>query len=110
MHGRRRAMIQFIFVSAAAVTGTVFLNFWSITIGRLFLGIGGGIFAVALPRMIDETVPDNLIGTFGIITNLSINTGGMLSIVMGVGLPDPTDESAKTDYYWRIIFAMPWLF
>ena len=103
-------MIIFNIISATAVAATIFLNFWTICFGRLVLGICGGIFAVALPRMIDETVPNHLLGTFGIITNLSINTGGMLSIVMGVGLPDPKDEAAKTDYYWRIIFAMPWLF
>jgi MFS family permease len=92
--GRRKSMIIFLFVSAIAVLGTIFLNFYTLCLGRLFLGIGGGLFAVALPRMIDETVPHNLLGTFGIVTNLSLNAGGMLSIVMGVGLPDKDDPAA----------------
>ena len=87
-------MIIFNLVSAMAVTGTIFLNFYSLCIGRLFLGIGGGVFTVALPRMIDETVPENLLGAFGIATNLALNTGGMLSIVLGVALPDPANPDA----------------
>ena len=50
-------MIIFNVVGILAVLATLFLNFYSICFGRLAFGFCGGIFGVALPRMIEETVP-----------------------------------------------------
>jgi len=79
--GRRKVMIIFNLISLVAVTGTVFLNFYSICICRFILGFSGGIFSVTLTRMIEETVPSHLLGTFGIVTNLAMNAGNMVSIL-----------------------------
>jgi len=84
-------MLLFNIIGALAVGSTMFLNFYAICFGRLVFGFCGGIFGVALPRMIEETVPSNLLGPFGIVTNLSVNTGGLVAILMGAGLPDSTD-------------------
>ena len=82
-------MIIFNFIAMLAVFGTLVLNFYTICVGRLVLGFCGGLFSVALTRMIEETVPVHLLGTFGIVTNLSMNAGNMAVILMGAGLPDP---------------------
>ena len=109
--GRRRMMLIFNFLAIIAVGLTLFLNVYSICFGRLLCGFCGGIFGVALPRMIEETVPSNLLGHFGIVTNLSVNTGGLVAILMGAGLPDTSDTQAmQTTYFWRIIFGLPWVF
>ncbi|CDW72682.1 sugar transporter family protein [Stylonychia lemnae] len=109
--GRRRSIIIFNFIGAVAVFGTLILNFYTICAGRLVLGFCGGLFSVALSRMIDETIPQNLLGTFGVVTNLSMNAGNMFSILMGAGLPDQEDTKASEDSnFWRIIFGFPWVF
>ena len=72
--------------------GTLWLNVYTICAGRLVLGFCGGVFSVALSRMIDETVPSNLLGTFGVVTNLSMNAGNMFSILIGAWLPDKKDR------------------
>ena len=81
-------MLVFNFLAIIAVLLTLFLNVYSICFGRILFGICGGIFGVALPRMIEETVPAQLLGSFGVITNLSVNTGSLMAILMGIGLPD----------------------
>jgi MFS family permease len=104
-------MIIFNFIAIIAVLSTLFLNVYLICLGRLVFGICGGIFGVALPRMIEETVPHQLLGPFGVITNLSVNTGGLIAIMMGLGLPDdPKDPVMKTTNFWRVIFGLPWVF
>jgi len=108
--GRRKTMVIFNIIAVIAVTGTIFLNFYSICICRFILGFCGGTFSVVLTRMIEETVPVHLLGTFGIVTNLAMNAGNMTSILMGVGLPDPKDiEAVDKSIFWRIIFGFPWV-
>lgn len=68
-------MIIFSFVGVLAIVLTLFLNVYTICLGRLIFGICGGVNVVALPRMVEETVPSNKVGMFGIITNLSMNAG-----------------------------------
>lgn len=108
--GRRKSMVIFNLIAVMAVTGTIFLNFYSICVCRFILGYCGGMFSVVLTRMIEETVPVHLLGTFGIVTNLAMNAGNMTSIIMGAGLPDPKDtEAVDKSIFWRIIFGFPWV-
>jgi MFS family permease len=55
--GRRRALIIFNMFAAVAVGLTMFLNLALIIIGRFFFGFCCGVFSVAGPKMLDETVP-----------------------------------------------------
>ena len=55
--GRRKSIIIFNFFAMAAVFATLVLNFYSMCFGRLVLGFCGGLFSVALTRMIEENVP-----------------------------------------------------
>lgn len=73
--GRRKSLIIFNAIAFFFVFPTVIENFYTLCFGRLGLGFCGGIFQVALPRIIEETVPFHLLGSFGIITNLAINGG-----------------------------------
>jgi hypothetical protein len=50
-----------------------------------------GIFGVAVPKMIEETVPTYLLDMFGTFTNTAMNFGGMLVIVEAASLPNPSD-------------------
>ena len=61
--------------------------------------------------MIEETVPNYMLGIFGTSTNLAVNGGKMLTFVMGAGLPDSKDkQAAASTHFWRVIFALPWAF
>ena len=55
--GRRIAIIIFNVFSAMATALTMWLNFPAIVIGRFFYGFCCGVFSVAGPKMLDETVP-----------------------------------------------------
>jgi hypothetical protein len=46
-----------------------------------------------------------------VVTNLSVNAGGLIAILMGAGLPDPTTDpiGAKNTNFWRIVFGLPWV-
>ena len=54
--------------------------------GRMIFGVCTGVFMTAGPRMLDETVPSHLIGTFGNYTNIFANLGMMIVLLLGVGL------------------------
>lgn len=55
--GRRKCMILFNSIAVFCVAITLFENFYTLCLGRFLYGVCGGIFQVALPRVVDETVP-----------------------------------------------------
>lgn len=109
-YGRRKTVILVNIVCAFAVIPTMILNIYAICAGRLVFGFFAGIYQVAVPRMIEETVPLHLLPIFGTVTNLAVNGGKMLSIVIGGGIPSSSDkEASKHTNYWRFVFAVPWI-
>ena len=50
--------------------------------------------------MLDETVPMHLIGSFGVYTNIYANFGILVTLLLGLGLPQgdyPTDAELEAD-------------
>ena len=86
--GRRRALIIFNGFAAIATTFTMFLNLWSIVIGRYLFGVCCGVFSTAGPKMLDETVPIHLHSVFGTASNSMMASGIMIALVLGFVLPD----------------------
>jgi MFS family permease len=64
--GRRRYLLPINLVAACAVVSTMFLNIYAICFGRFFLGMCGAINGVIAPRMLEETIPINHLGVYGI--------------------------------------------
>lgn len=90
--GRRNLLIVFGIVGLIGTTLTLILNTWVIILGRLIHGFCTGIFMTAGPRMLDESIPTHLLGSFGVYTNIYANFGVMLCLLFGAGLPtDPED-------------------
>jgi len=89
--GRRLALIVFNFFAAVAVTLTMFENLPLICIGRFFFGFCCGVFSVAGPKMLDETVPIHLNSSFGTATNTFLSGGIMIAVVLGAILPEDKD-------------------
>ena len=63
---------------------------------------------IVAPRMLDETVPSNLIDSFGVYTNIYANLGVMSVLLLGAFLPKDDDTDAlKNDEYWRLCYGFP---
>ena len=74
-------------------------------------GFSAGVINVAGPKMLDETVPVDLLGAFGIATNLYVCLGISISVVIGFGLPKEGDiEAFKNDEFWRVVYGFPIIF
>ena len=97
--GRRKLLIIFGIVGIASTALTLVASIWPIIIGRLIFGFSTGVFMTAGPRMLDECVPTHLLGKFGVYTNIYANTGILLCLLLGAGLPaaDASNELKKND-------------
>jgi MFS family permease len=86
-YGRRKMLILFGIIGMVFTALTLVPNLVCILIGRCVFGIATGVFMTAAPRMLDETVPQHLIGSFGVYTNVYANLGVMGTLLLGIGLP-----------------------
>ena len=64
-YGRRKVLIIVNILCAFSVIPTLFLNLWSICVGRFLYGLFSGMFLVLGPKMLDENIPSYLLGIFG---------------------------------------------
>lgn len=53
-----------------------------------------GIIAIAMPRVMEETVPVNMVGFYGGLYCLSFATATLLAYALAVFLPKDTDIEA----------------
>lgn len=107
-NGRRIAIIQFNVLAALSVSMTMFLNLPLIVIGRFCFGFCCGVFSVAGPKMLDETVPISLSSSFGTASNSFLSCGIMIALLLGVGLPDQDNLQGQVDDgFWRVIYGFP---
>lgn len=86
--GRRKVIIIFNVLAAISVTFTMFLNLPMIVLGRYLFGFCCGVFSVAGPKMLDETVPIHLSSSFGTASNSFMSFGIMVALLLGAGLPE----------------------
>lgn len=56
-------------------------------------------------KSIVETVPEELSGGFGAMTNVMLNNGAFVCSLLGMALPD--EKEYKTDTLWRLSFGFP---
>ena len=66
-------------------------NYWAIIFGRLIYGLSVGIIAIAMPRLMEETVPSNLVGAYGGLYCLSFAFATLLAYALAVFLPKDTE-------------------
>ena len=107
--GRRKAAI--ILQSVAFIGGliTLILTVPTICLGRFLYGFTAGHANIIMGKSLDETVPREIFGLFGWLTNTLINVGIMLIWFMGSILPTNEADYAD-DEMWRVLFSVPcWL-
>ena len=109
--GRRKTIIIFNVLSIIGLCTSLIEKLASIVIGKFIFGFSVGVLNVAGPKMLDETVPVELLGAFGIATNVYICFGIGLATLIGVGLPEDGDiEGYKQDTFWRVVYGFPIIF
>lgn len=84
-------MILSAFIGIIGTGITIYENFWAIIIGRLIYGFSVGIIAIAMPRLMEETVPGYLTGFFGGLYCLSFATATLMAYACAVFLPKDTE-------------------
>ena len=109
-NGRRQCIIYMSILCVVGIVPTLFLNIWSIMIGKFIYGFSASVIIVASSLYLQETVPAEKSATFDFTTNFGVILGITICLVSGFGLP--TSEQGKVDdqVYWRVILGFPLVF
>ena len=111
-YGRRNALIYSALIGIVGTAITIYDNsFWAIIIGRLIYGFSVGIIAIAMPRLMEESVPSNLVGFYGGLYCLSFAAATLLAYALAVFLPPDSDiEGLKETHVTQVVFGLPIVF
>ena len=97
-YGRRQALIISAILGIIGTGITIFdSNYTAIIVGRLIYGFSVGIIAVSMPRLMEETVPGNLVGAYGGLYCLSFAFATLLAYALAVFLPKDSDTAALAE-------------
>lgn len=66
-------------------------NVTALLIGRLIYGLSVGLIAIAMPRSMEETVPEHTVGTYGGLYCLSFATAVLTAYLLAIILPPDTE-------------------
>lgn len=107
--GYRKSIILANLIGIVAIGVTLIEKVVAICVGRFFFGLSIGILQMAGTSFVIETVPGKLMGVFGPLINIGINTGILIGTFMGLIIPqDDTSPDFMTSQSWRYVFAAPW--
>ena len=108
--GRRKSIIYMSILCIAGIVPTMFLNVWSILVGKFIYGFAASVIIVASSLYLNETVPVEKSATFDFTTNFGVILGITINLVVGLGLPTDAAGKMNDHYYWRLILGMPLFF
>ena len=98
---------MFNFVAIFGCLLSIVLQFFIMCLGRFLFGFAAGVFIVATPRILEETVPGHVMDNgYGISTNIAINLSVATSFILGLGMPNNEADLATTGF-WRMIYLFP---
>ena len=111
-YGRRQALLISAVLGIIGTGITIYdSSYAAIIIGRLIYGFSVGIIAIAMPRLMEETVPSNLVGAYGGLYCLSFAFATLLAYALAVFLPKETDLDALAEsHVTQVIFGLPIVF
>lgn len=88
----------------------MFEHIWAILVGRMIYGLGVGLISIAMPRSMEETVPEHTVGTYGGLYCLSFATAVLTAYLLALILPPDTDTQALIETQKTLwFFGMPLL-
>ena len=93
--GRRKAAFYMQSIAIVGALLTQVLNVNTICLGRFLYGITAGHANIIMGKSIDETIPTNISGQFGVLLNCYVCVGMMSSYFLGALLP--TEEAELAD-------------
>ena len=108
--GRRKSIISMSVICVLGIVPTLFLNIWAILFGKFVYGVAASVMIVASSLYLQETVPAEKSATFDFTTNFGVILGITINLVMGLILPQDSEEQMNDKYQWRIILALPLFF
>ena len=86
----------------------MFEHIWAILVGRMIYGLGVGLISIAMPRSMEETVPEHTVGTYGGLYCLSFATAVLTAYLLALILPPDTDTQALIETQKTLwFFGMP---
>ena len=98
-------VIRFNILGLIGTAFTFYLNFWSMCFGRLIFGFSCGVIMCSTPKILEETIPGHLFDQgFGTSTNIFINLGCFVMLILSMGMPDKKTELVDTDV-WYILYG-----
>ena len=105
-NGRRQALIKFNIIGMFGSAIALYLNFWGMCFGRMIFGFSAGVIICATPKMVEETIPSNVIEKgFGTSTNILINSATFTCLMLPSWLPENKEELQHTKF-WMIQFGI----
>jgi len=97
--GRRNLLwINNIFFIISYVLMTFFSNFYVISVGRFFVGLGSGLTTSVVPMYLSEISPIRLRGAIGVLPQLGIVIGILVSQVLAIPL-------SGRPWQWRVLLG-----
>lgn len=110
-HGRRKVLLFGSLIGIVGVAITIYQQLWSIILGRLIYGFSCGLLAVSMPRLMEETIPGELVGFFGGLYCVSFAVAVLIAFGMALFLPPDSDpEALASSPVIQIIFGLPIVF
>ena len=109
MSGRRRASIIMNIVAIFGSLICMYLNTWTLSLGRLINGVVSGVMNAIIGKSVNECFEGDLASRLSMFTNIGICVGITLAMNLGFLLPaiDADKETLGGDEGWRIIYLMP---
>ena len=81
--------------------------------GRLLFGITSGILTFCMTKVLNDTVPSEVMNLYGGLINISFSFGIFASNFLGMIIPlddEQSESKIKETNLWRIIYGMPIIF
>ena len=96
--GRRKTAIIAHIIAMCSSAICMYDSVFCLSLGRLILGISGGLTTMVFGKSITENFSEKLSSWLGMLLNAGICTGIFVALLMGGILPDPEDiEANKSD-------------
>jgi len=105
-YGRRRSFFIYNIVALVGMILSVIMNEYVIIGGRILVGLSAGAFSALIPIYVNEYVPYEISGACGVTIEMAYALGISISYVLGLGLPNPEDQTPE-NWYWCVMFLFP---
>ena len=120
-YGRKVIFVRFNVLAIGSCLVMQIVSLHTIALGKFFNGFFVTVCYIAAIKMLNESIPVYLLGTYGTLASTCTAIGEMLCLGLGLGLPsedynpalinDPDNmlafEADKNDEFWRFCYLFP---